>query len=62
VLGLNKGGGARLDEMTSVANQLTEFCEERRLTVVAVHLPGVMNIKADKESRSQSDASELLLK
>ena len=59
---IKKGWGTRSDEMTSVANQLTEFCEERRLTVVAVHLTGVMNIEADKESRSQSDASDLLLK
>lgn len=49
------------DELTSVAKQLTEFCEERRLTVVAVHLPGVMNIKVDRESRAQSDASDWLL-
>ncbi len=46
---INKGGGTR-----------SEFCEERKLTVVAVHLLGVMNIEADKESRSQCDASDLL--
>jgi hypothetical protein len=58
---INKGGGTRSDEFTSMAKQLTEFCDGRRLTVVAVHLPGVMNIKTDKESREQSDAIDLLL-
>ena len=49
---INKGGGTKSDELTSVAKQFTEFCEERRLTVVAVHLPGVMNIEADREPLS----------
>jgi hypothetical protein len=58
---INNGRGTKSDELTSVAKQLTEFCEERRLTVLAVHLPGVMNIEVDRESRAQSDASDWLL-
>ncbi|KAI9552222.1 reverse transcriptase [Daphnia sinensis] len=46
-----------LDNTTAVCY----FCEERKLSVEAVHLPGAMNEEADKESRSGSDASDWLL-
>ncbi len=58
---INKGGGTRSSNLTKIAKRLTEFCEHRNLTIEAVHLPGVMNIEADRESRSECDASDWLL-
>lgn len=58
---INKGGGTRSAELTSIAKLLTSFCEQRELSVEAVHLAGVLNIDADRESRSTSDTSDWML-
>ncbi len=47
-----------LQRAAIIAKRLTEFCEERKLSIEAVQLPGAMNEEADKESRSGSDASD----
>jgi hypothetical protein len=58
---INKGGGTRSSDLTKIAKRLTEFCEHRNLTIEAINLPGVMNIEADRESRSECDSSDWLL-
>ena len=58
---INKGGGTRSSNLTKIAKRLTEFCEHLNLTIKAVHLPSVMNIEADRESRSECDSSDWLL-
>jgi ribonuclease HI len=58
---VNKGGGTRSSDLTKIAKWLAEFCEHQNLTIKAVHLPGVMNVEADRESRSECDASDWLL-
>ena len=58
---IDKGGGTKSSELTAIAKKLTEFCEVRNITIEAVHLPGVMNVEADRESRSECDSSDWIL-
>jgi hypothetical protein len=58
---INKNGGTRSLALSSAAIRLTEFCESRRLSVEAVHLAGVLNVVADRESRSEWDSSDCML-
>ncbi len=45
---IKKGGGTRSSELTTTAKKLTEFCEMQNISIEAVHLPGVMNVEADR--------------
>ena len=58
---INKVGGTKSAELTGIAKELTNFCEQRRLSITANHLAGVLNIEADKESRAISDSSDWML-
>jgi hypothetical protein len=58
---INKEGGTKSAQLTAIAKLITGFCEQRQLSVQAVHLAGVLNGEADKESRSSSDASDWML-
>ncbi|KZS06633.1 Uncharacterized protein APZ42_029853 [Daphnia magna] len=60
VLSLQWRHGAEPLDVTA-AVRLTEFCESRRLSVEAVHLAGVLNVVADRESRSECDSSDWML-
>ncbi len=55
---INKGGGTKSAGLTKIAKTLADFCEQRQLTIIAVHLTGELNIEADKESRSDTDSSD----
>ena len=55
---INKSGGTRSKRLSDLANRFSLFCEERKLSVEAVHLPGVLNVVADKESRTSVDSSD----
>jgi hypothetical protein len=55
---LNKGGGTRSKRLTDIAFQVVSWCEERQISLQAVHLPGILNSVADEESRARSDASD----
>lgn len=58
---INKGGGTKSAELTAIAKSLSNFCEQRKLTIEADHLSGILNVKADKESRTECDASDWML-
>jgi hypothetical protein len=58
---INKEGGTKSAQLTAIAKLITGFCEQCQLSVQAVHLAGVLNGEADKESRSSSDASDWML-
>jgi hypothetical protein len=58
---INKNGGTRSLALSTAAVHLTEFCESRRLSAEAVHLAGVLNVVADRESRSEGDFSDWML-
>jgi hypothetical protein len=55
---INKGGGSKLSELTVVAKLLTVFHEQRDLKIEVVHLPGMINVEADWESRAIGDTSD----
>ena len=55
---INKSGGARSRRLSDLAKRFSLFCEERKLSVEAVHLPGVLNVVADKEFRTSDDSSD----
>ena len=52
---VNKSGGSRSLELNRVAVAICNFCEERQISIKAVHLPGKLNIIADQESRRSQD-------
>lgn len=45
----------RNPECDRIAREIWQFCQERRLWLVAVHIPGVENQEADHESRVTSN-------
>jgi hypothetical protein len=48
---VNKSGGSRSLELNQVAVSICNFCEQRQISIKAIHLPGKLNIIADLESR-----------
>ena len=55
---INKRGGSRSDKLNRVALEIINWCENRRLDVQAVYLPGCLNFIADRESRRETDSSD----
>lgn len=58
---INNGGGTLSRRLSSRALELLAWCEARRITIRAVHLPGVRNTVADLESRRVPDSSDWML-
>ena len=58
---VNKSGGSRSLELNRVAVAICRFCEERQISIKAIHLPGKLNIIADQESRRSQDWSDWML-
>jgi hypothetical protein len=58
---INKCGGTQSLSLSSISAQIVDWCESRRITLLANHLPGVLNSVADLESRSSLDASDWML-
>ena len=48
---INKMGGTRSLILASLAKNLWEWCLERQIVLEAQHIPGILNIEADRESR-----------
>ena len=46
---INRLGGCRSKNLCEIALRISEWCEQRRLSLSAVFIPGVMNIMADAE-------------
>ena len=55
---INKGGGTHSRSLSSIAKELLFWCEQKRISVHAVHLPGVSNTAADYESRRYQGCAE----
>ena len=56
---LNKQKGSPHSKLLSdLAVQLWEWCLAKGITVRAEHIPGVENVRADRESRRRSDPSD----
>ena len=48
---INKMGGTRSLILASLAKNLWEWCLEHQIVLEAQHIPGILNIEADRESR-----------
>jgi hypothetical protein len=48
---INKMGGTRSPILASLAKDLWEWCLERQIVLEAQHIPGVLNVDAERESR-----------
>ena len=58
---VNRMGGLHSKNLCQLALQVWDWCLSRNLTILAEHLSGSQNQLADKESRTDSDSSELAL-
>ena len=54
---INKKGSPHSKLLSDLAVQLREWCLAKGITVGAEHIPGVENIRADRESRCRPDPS-----
>ncbi len=49
---INSKGGTKSATLSSaLAVEITAWCEQRRISLVALHVPGILNVIADMESR-----------
>ncbi|KZS04104.1 Uncharacterized protein APZ42_033037 [Daphnia magna] len=55
---INKCGGTKSRNLTEVAKQISEWCEEKSISLSASFLPGKLNVIADRESRAKTESSD----
>ena len=58
---VNKLGGTVSRQLNHIVRELWLWCMNRDITLVAEHLPGVLNSIADEESRVMKDRSDWML-
>lgn len=55
---INKMGGTKSRALTSLSRDLWQWCLQRQITVSVTHIPGILNVNADRESRHHLDSSD----
>lgn len=55
---INKMGGTKSRALASLSRDLWQWCLQRQITVSATHIPGILNVNADRESRHHLDSSD----
>ena len=55
---INWMGGTHSKKLMEVTSQIWDWSLDRKIILAAKHLPGVQNVDADRESRSELDSSE----
>ena len=55
---INRMGGTHSKKLMEVTSQIWDWSLDRKIILTAKHLPGVQNVDADQESRSELDSSE----
>ena len=58
---LKKMGGTRCQILTEISKEIWKYLLDHQITITVEYLPGVLNIIADKMSRSVKDLSEWML-
>ena len=58
---INNRGGTKSKSLCALAKSIVAWCEEKRLSISATHLPGVIISIADDQSRRSLDASDWML-
>ena len=59
---VNRLGGTKSQILVEIVAELWQWCLEYRKTVIARHLPGLQNIRADFMSRYKVDRSDWMFK
>ena len=57
VANINKKGGTRSKKLLEVANQIWQYGRSQSITITAEYLPGILNTRADYQSRNFLDSS-----
>lgn len=55
---VNKQGGTKSIALSSLAGELSNWCEVRKISLTASHIPGILNVIADQESRRGLDPGD----
>ena len=55
---LKHKGGTKSWECNNIANDIWKWCEAHDFWIIISHVPGILNVKADFESRNFSDDTE----
>lgn len=55
---INNSGGTRSGRLNAIAADIVLWCEQHFISIQAVHLPGILNIIADQQSRVLQDSSD----
>jgi hypothetical protein len=55
---INKSGGTRSPALSAISADIVDWCEKRQLSIEAIHLPGVLNVLADQQSRMRNESSD----
>ena len=55
---INKLGGTKSRSLCKISFKIVKWCEDRKIELQAFHLPGILNILADKESRKEQEKGD----
>lgn len=55
---INKMRGTKSCALASLSRNLWQWCLQKQITVSATHIPGILNVTADRESRYLLDSSD----
>ena len=55
---VNNMGGMKSQTCNNIACRIWDFCTKNQMWVSAAHMPGIINIEADKQSRVLEDATK----
>ena len=55
---INKMGGTKSRVLAALSRDLWQWCLQRQIIVSATHIPGILNVNADRESRYHLDSSD----
>jgi hypothetical protein len=56
-----KSGGTRSPALSAISADIVDWCEKRKLSneaIQLIHLPGVLNVLADQQSRMRNESSD----
>ena len=61
VAGINKTGSTRSIPLDLVGQQIWRWAQQRNNWLLATHIPGILNVEADRESRDCETRTEWVL-
>ena len=55
---INKLGGTKSPALSAISADIVNWCEKRKLSIKAIHLPGVLNVFTYQQSRMRNESSD----